>query len=105
MENKNFKVSINSLEKVSKEIKIHHENIMTHFDDFNSEFSKLSDSFNTNSASMYQSVMEQNITDIKKNINDNNQYIINKLNEISNVYSDLYAEISGRVIKEERNSD
>ena len=97
MSEKSLKVNINSLIKVSNEIKSHHTIIMENFDNFLNEFENLGDSYDTNTASIYLNLMEKGLSYTKAYIDENNKYIMDKLNEISNKYKELYDEVHGTI--------
>ncbi len=95
--NKYLKVDINELRTATEQLKKHNETINENLLLIGKTFTDLEDVFNTNTGKLYQEIMNKYLTDTINFISSKNGYLVNKLNEINNVYSELFEEVESTV--------
>ena len=95
--NKYLKVDINELRTTAVELKKHNDNINETLLLIGKTFTDLEESFNTKTGKLYQEIMTKYLSDTINFISSKNGYLVNKLNEINNVYSELFMEVENTV--------
>ena len=88
-----LKVSMNSLKETCDELKIHNANITNNLEGIAKEFKKIVDYFDSNASKEYQKIMEEYLTKTIEKVGNQNNYLVEKLNEIYNIYIELYGEV------------
>lgn len=89
-----LKVNIESLKKVREEFKLINENITSEIRYVDNAYvNNLDEILNTNTSQEYKNKIDTFFKKTSKNINGNNEYLINKLDEIIKLYSNLDEEI------------
>ncbi len=96
-DNKFLKVNINSLQAVNSELKIHNDNIVNSLMLLSREFNKIEEYFNTKTGKEYQELTNKCINETIDYISSKNNYLLNKLNDIQNIYWDLYGDIEKNI--------
>ena len=93
MENNVLKVDINSLKDVSIEIDRHNKAILDILNDIARDFSNLDECFDSKTAKDYKVVMEKCLNKTREIVTNRNEFLIGKLNEITEMYWELYDEV------------
>lgn len=97
MEDGVLKVNINSLKDVSGEIEKHNQTILDNLKGIQTDFSSLDECFDSKTAREYKEVMNKCLTKTNDYVSTRNEYLVNKLNEINELYWELYDEVKTSV--------
>ena len=98
MENSILNVNIDSLKKVSNELSIINKNIINYLSIIENEYNNdLDEILSTNASKQYKEKVMEYLDKTSKDINENNTYFVNKLDEIIQIYSELNGNIEERV--------
>lgn len=93
-----MKVDINSLRKVSNELDRINTEILASLNIIKKEYREhLDEILNTNASKEYEEKMQEFVNKLCSSIDNNNQYYVNKLEEIANTYNGLNNEIRNNI--------
>ena len=97
MEDKILKVNIDSLKETNNEILKHGNNILNELDQILNNLQELDEYFESDVAKEYKELFNKHLSKTNDCFRSRNDYINNRLNEISAMYWDLHSEIGGSV--------
>ncbi len=102
-ESKYLKVDINSLKMASDELNKHNIVISDNLANLNKEFNNIDEYFNTNTGIEYKELVSNYIKTTSEYINSKNNYLVDKLNNINDIYWQLYGEIKDDITGSDNN--
>ncbi len=95
MENNILNVNIDSLKKVSNDLSVINRNILNYLSVIENEYkNELDEILNTKASKEYKEKVIEYIDKTSNDLNNNNTYLINKLDDIVRIYSELDTDIN-----------